>query len=139
MQYVLLALLSILWKLAVLPVVIAVVARVLRQSMLRRARVRHPTAWRIDVKARAAERDRARLWQLGGMGVLVLDAEALRWRRLWPGDERTVAVDEIEEAFAVGEGKAALLRIQARDGRVHLWRVPDADAWAEELRGREAR
>lgn len=136
MQFVLIALASILWKLAVLPLVIGLAASLLRRALSKRAHRDHPRAWRIEARARAGERARSKLWHLRGMGVLVLDASALHWRRLWPAERRTVALHDIHEALAVGRGDAGVLRVEEHSGAVHLWRLPDAHTWAAELQGR---
>ncbi len=136
MQFVLLALFSILWKLAVLPVILGLVAKGLRRRLVARARARSPHAWRIEARARAVDPARDRLWHLRGMGVLVMDAAGLWWSQLRPAGALALPHAAIHEVFAVGHGPGSLLRIETVDGDVHVWRVPDAEAWAEELRGR---
>ncbi len=136
MQIIVLATLSILWKLAVLPVLVGFAARLLRRRLLRTARTRFPVYWRADAHAAVMGPERGRLWHLRGMGVLVMDARFLWFQQVWPRQEDLIPLADVRDVFALGMGKSSVLRVETADQTVHMWRVPDAESWAEELRAR---
>jgi hypothetical protein len=65
--------------------------------------------------------------------VLVLTDEALIFHQWRPATDRVFPLQGLRPPEQIGapvDGRCPLLRVEAADGGVGVWRIPDAHEWA---------
>lgn len=131
LKVLLLGLLSVAWKLAVLPVLLRLTDQWVRTRMRRRARADHPDVPRKHIDPAARRIGRTLGWRsLWGRGVLIWNTDALHFRQLYPSTELRVPFDEMTDVCVVTvEGSTPVLRVRTASSEVHAFRTRQAQAY----------